>query len=68
MKKKSKAKSKAAPVSKLRVVNVKMSRADRKRLTTLARKYAKGNLSAWVRHAGSRYVPKRGEKVSLKAI
>lgn len=28
-----------------------------------ARHYVKGNLSAWLRHAGLRYIPKRGEVI-----
>ncbi len=62
MKKKSKAKK-----SKLVVVNVKMSRAERALLKSYAKRFAKGNLSAWVRHSGHRYTPKRGEKIRLKA-
>lgn len=54
--------------SKLRVVNVKMSEADRKSLIAHAKRFAEGNLSAWLRHAGRRYVPKKGEKISLKAV
>jgi len=53
--------------SKLGAVNVKMTSADRKRLTANARRYAKGNLSAWIRHSGQRYTPKAGEKIKLKA-
>lgn len=30
-----------------------------------AKKYADGNLSAWMRHAAIRYKPKRGEVVDL---
>lgn len=44
----------------LRIVNVKVKEGARKRLQANARKYAKGNLSAWLRHAGLRYVPKKG--------
>jgi hypothetical protein len=53
--------------SKLVVVNVKMSVADRMSLKASAKRHAKGNLSAWVRHAGRKYTPKKGEKISLKA-
>lgn len=67
-------KTKPAPKSKkakngshLGVVNVKMSATDRKRLQANAKKHAKGNLSAWLRHAGKVYTPKKGEKISLKA-
>lgn len=68
MKKKSNAKKPNRNAgSKLDVVNVKMSSADRKRARQKAKKHAKGNLSAWVRHAILQYTPKKGEKISLKA-
>lgn len=71
MKKKAKpAKSKRSKSngnSKLVVVNVKMSTADRSILKAYAKRWAAGNLSAWVRHTGRRYTPKKGEKISLKA-
>lgn len=51
---------------RLGVVNVKMTNVDRKRLEQNARKFAHGNLSAWVRYAGRNHTPKRGEKVPLK--
>lgn len=60
-------KRKAANGSKLGVVNTKMSASDRKALQAKAKKFAQGNLSAWVRHAGKKYTPKKGEKISLKA-
>lgn len=61
------AKKKRPSGSKLGVVNVKMSAADRKCLKAQAKRFAQGNLSAWLRHAGRKYTPKRGEKISLKA-
>lgn len=67
MKKKSKKQANKNSGSKLGVVNVKMSNADRKRMIANAKRFAKGNLSAWLRHAGKVYTPKKGEKVSLKA-
>lgn len=60
-------KSKKKNGSKLGVVNVKMSDGDRKRLQANAKRFAQGNLSAWLRHAGKVYTPKKGEKISLKA-
>lgn len=50
--KKSKPKSKALPL-----LNLKVSGKDRKVLNAKAKKYAGGNLSAWLRYAGSNYVP-----------
>lgn len=59
---------KKAPKKKgLGVVNVKMSSADRKLLVANAKRWAEGNLSAWVRHAGREYTPRKGEKISLAA-
>lgn len=52
--------------SELKIVNVKISAAERKRLQANADKFAQGNLSAWLRHSGRQYTPRRGEKVSLK--
>lgn len=51
---------------KLIVVNVKMTRAERATLKAYAKRFADGNLSAWVRHAGHRYTPKKGEKIRFK--
>lgn len=53
--------------SKLSVVNVKISKKDRAALVANAKRFAKGNLSAWIRHAGRVYTPKKGEKIVLKA-
>lgn len=60
-------KKKAAPKT-LDIVNVKMTPADRRRLIANAKKWAGGNVSAWLRHAGKVYIPKRGEKISLSAF
>ncbi len=62
-----KAKARGKRASKLGVVNVKMSAADRKVVTTNAKRWAKGNLSAWIRESGKLYTPKKGEKITLKA-
>lgn len=53
-----KAVKKAVKTSKARhLVNFKIDNAEQKLLMQRAKKYAKGNLSAWLRHAGSKYVP-----------
>lgn len=49
------------------VVNVKLSHDIRSTLRARAKKFAKGNLSAWLRYAGLKYIPKKGEKVSVPA-
>lgn len=51
--------------SELKIVNIKVGSKDRKDLNAKAGAYAKGNLSAWLRYAGLRYVPKKGEVISL---
>ena len=65
--KKSAAKRKAvkATGSKLKIVNIKVGGKDRSGLSAKAKAYAKGNLSAWLRYAGLRYVPKKGEVINL---
>lgn len=50
--------------SQLKIVNLKVGSKDRAALNAMAKKYAKGNLSAWLRHAGLRYVPKKAEKIA----
>jgi hypothetical protein len=65
--KKVKAKAKKKIVKNgLKIVNLKVNGKDRKAINALAKKYAKGNLSAWLRHAGLRYAPKKSEVVSTK--
>ncbi len=49
--------------SKLILVALKMLPSEYKALRAKARKHADGNFSAWIRHAGSRYKPKRGEVI-----
>jgi len=41
----------------LTLLNLKISSKDRRRLVAMAKKYAGGNLSAWLRFAGAHYVP-----------
>lgn len=63
-KKKKKTASKVKPKStKPILVPIKIPPPQLKALKVQAKKYAEGNLSAWLRHAGLRYRPKRGEKV-----
>ncbi len=69
MKKKTKAvrrKKKLAPGSgpeKLIVVSLKMTSRDLRNLKLAAKRFAKGNLSAWFRYTGLKYVPKKGESI-----
>lgn len=72
MKKVKKKKAKAAKTppakksgSKLKITNLKLGGKDRAALKDKAKKFSKGNLSAWLRHAGLKYVPKKGEVISL---
>lgn len=48
------------------IISIKMTKANRRRALQFAKKFAEGNLSAWVRHAAVAHTPKKGEKVSLK--
>lgn len=48
----------------LTLMNLKVNEEDRKTLDARAKKFAKGNLSAWLRHAGKYYVPKKSELIS----
>lgn len=47
---------------KLTLINIKVSEKDRKRLMIQAKRYAEGNLSAWLRYAGINYVPWLAQK------
>ena len=58
-----KAKLKAKKPKRLPLINLKISSRDRKLVLANAKKYAGGNYSAWLRHAGIHYRPKKGEKV-----
>lgn len=46
-------------------VLVRLLPGDRLHIDTKANTFAKGNLSAWIRHAAKHYEPKKGEKISL---
>lgn len=52
---------------KLDVINLKLSAATLKHLKLKAKQFAEGNLSAFLRHAALRYIPKKGEAISFKA-
>lgn len=58
-KKKMKTKAKSKSNSKLKLLNIKADGKDRKVLQKKADKYANGNLSAWLRYAGSHFIPKK---------
>lgn len=47
------------------LINFKVSRPDRRELTTLAKRYAKGNLSQWLRIAGMLFKPTKTQRLSL---
>lgn len=70
VKKKSPTKAKNAKAdprhSNYKLTNVRMNDLTRAVVTRKAELYAKGNVSAWLRHAGEHYVPKEGEKIRLK--
>jgi hypothetical protein len=56
-------KAKPKVASKLSLINLKVSGKDRKAIQALANKHADGNYSAWLRHAGLHYRPKKAEKI-----
>jgi hypothetical protein len=45
----------------LTLLNLKVTDNEHTILDRNAKKHASGNLSAWLRHAGRHYKPKRGE-------
>lgn len=61
-----KKKSKRKLIEPRSVIHIKLSSADKKALGKIASQYAEGNVSAWLRHAGRKYTPKKGEKILLK--
>lgn len=70
MKKPKKKKAASKPKSRMQMkkiksvlVPIKIPPRQLLALKAQARRFAKGNLSAWLRHAGLRYSPKRGEVV-----
>lgn len=61
--KKKVAKAKVIKKSALVLVPIKIHPKEIRAIKAQAKKYAQGNFSAWLRHAGLRYRPKRGEHV-----
>lgn len=70
--KKSKVKtSKKAPAkdpreSHFSITAVRMNDEDRALIRVKADKFAKGNVSAWLRHSAKMYIPKKGERIRLR--
>lgn len=56
-----KKKPKSKPKSKLIPVHIKLTHAEHEALKKRADWWALGNLSAWLRYAGLKYVPEKGE-------
>lgn len=50
----------------MKVISMKLEESDFKEIAKLAKKFAKGNISAWIRHAATRYSPKAKEAVEAK--
>lgn len=50
-----------------RSVHVKLTLGAYSELSKKAKLCAKGNISAFLRHAGRQYTPKKGEKITLDA-
>lgn len=55
-----KSKKKSKPLEKAKLINFKVSDREYATLVLLAKKFATGNLSAWLRNAGLFYKPKSG--------
>jgi hypothetical protein len=51
----------AKPTTGLSLLNLKVSKADRAALNAQAKRYAAGNLSAWLRFAGVTFKPKKSQ-------
>lgn len=62
-KKPKKKKLKVVSTANTILVPIRIPKLQLKKLKGQAKRYAKGNLSAWLRHTGLRYRPKRGEIV-----
>lgn len=56
-------KRKTKTKSQLVLVPIKIHPKEIRAMKLNAKKFAQGNLSAWLRHSGLRYRPKRGEVV-----
>jgi hypothetical protein len=55
-----KRRSHAAKAVDLTLINLKATERDRALLISRAKRFAKGNLSAWLRHAGIHHKPSGG--------
>lgn len=64
-KKMKRAKSKKSIVS---LLNLKVTDQDRRALNALAERYAKGNLSAWLRFAGEEFRPSKKQRMLLESL
>lgn len=53
-------------MKRMKVISMKLEESDFKEIAKLAKKFAKGNISAWIRHAATRYSPKAKEAVEAK--
>lgn len=47
----------------LKIIPIKTTRTERRALKSRAQDFANGNLSAWLRHAGLNYRPKKAEQI-----
>lgn len=52
----------------LESVTLKVSQKIHRAILANAKMFAEGNISAWLRHTGSFYKMKKGEKVNLEAL
>lgn len=52
-------KKKIKKPAKLEVINLKLTKHQHKAILAMAKRFAQGNMSAWLRAAGLGYVPKR---------
>lgn len=50
---------------KLKIIPVKTNNPDRAALAKKAKDHAGGNVSAWLRHAGLKYIPQPGEAIAV---
>lgn len=51
-------------VSALKPIHIKLNDADRKAIVSRAKRWAKGQVSAFMRHAALAYTPKKGEAIA----
>jgi hypothetical protein len=63
MKKGGKDKKRKRKFTKLIPLTIKVTEEDAGNFRKRAKKFANGNVSAWLRHSGLKYVPKSGEAI-----